>query len=191
MKKTLKIIGIYLFLIVASQSCSPEHYLISSIEFNGATVSERKNERELNNFKQTNVLKNDIVFIVSYHTDYIASLDLGLSGKCYAFTKGSVIDNYLLENTYSIKFDHPFIYKNVTINANQNLLEIDEIKNQIAIYETNNGYYNGLGADKVFEFSQSFKSESVFTTDDYEVTFNCSTSDNRNFEKKIIVKIEN
>jgi hypothetical protein len=58
------------------------------------------------------------------------------------------------------------------------------IKNEIEIYQSNN-------ADKVFEFSQNFKKQSVFTSDDYEVTFSCSTSDNKNFEKKIIVKIEN
>ena len=191
MRKALKILVIYLFLTVISQSCSPDHFLISNIEFNGATLSERNNQRDYNNFKQTDILKNDIVFIVSYHTDFIASLDIGLSQKCYAFSKGRVVDNYLLENTYSIKFNHPFTYKNVTINANQNIFEIDEIKNQIEIYETNNGFYNGLGADKVFEFSQTFKNESVFISDDYEVTFNCSTSDNRSFEKKIIVKIEN
>ena len=190
MIKILKILGIYLLLTVLSQSCSPEHFLISGIEFNGATVSERNSQRENNSFLKKDILKNDIVFIVSYHCDFIANLDLGLSGKCYAFSNGQIIDNYLLENSYSLKFDHPFTYNNVTINANQNLFEIDDIKNQIEIYETYNGF-NGLRADKVFEFSPTFKSESVFTTDNYEVTFKCSTSDNRNFEKRIIVKIEN
>jgi hypothetical protein len=190
MIKILKILGIYLLLTVLSQSCSPEHFLISGIEFNGATVCERNSQREHNSFIKKDILKNDIVFIVSYHYDFIASLDLGFSGKCYAFSKGREIDNYLLENTYSLKFDHPFTFNNVIINANQNLFEIDEIKNQIEIYETNNGFY-GMGADKVFEFSPTFKSESVFTTDNYEVTFKCSTSDNRNFEKRIVVKIEN
>ena len=60
-----------------------------------------------------------------------ASLDLGLSGKCYAFSKGEVIDNFIPEDSYSLKFDHPFTYKNVTIDANQNLFEIDEIKNKL------------------------------------------------------------
>lgn len=184
MKKLFKFIGIYLCLIVMSECWSPQHYLISDIEFNGATVSERKKEREYNRFTQTNVLKNDLVFIITYKTDFIASLDLGLSAKCYAFKRGRVNDNSLLENTYSLKFDHPFKYKNVTINANQNLFEIDNIKSQIQIYD-------GLYTDKIFEFSQNFKSESVFTSDDYEVTFSCSTSDNKNFEKKIIVKIDN
>ncbi len=66
MRKALKILVIYLFLTVISQSCSPDHFLISNIEFNGATLSERNNQREYNNFKQTDILKNDIVFIVSY-----------------------------------------------------------------------------------------------------------------------------
>nr|WP_315258391.1 hypothetical protein [uncultured Flavobacterium sp.] len=184
MRKTLKIIGIYLFLIVANQSCSPDHYFISDIEFSGATISERNKEREKNHFTETDVLKNDIIFIIRNKIDYITSLDLGISSKCYAFSKGEVIDNHILESTYSLKFDHSFKYKNLTVDANTNLFEIDELKNQIEIY-------NGYGADKVFEFSQEFKTESVFTSDDYEVTFNCSTSDNRHFEKKIIVKIEN
>lgn len=188
MKKVLKIIGIYLLLIVANQSCwPPDHSLISDIEFNGAILRKTAKERANNQFDQTDVLKNDIVFMIRYNLDYVASIDLGFSGKCYAFSKGLVIDNYLLENTYSLKFNRPFTYKNLTIDANQNLFEIDEIKNQIEIYDCS-GNYN---VDKVFEFSPEFNNESVFTSDDYEVTFNCSTSDNRNFEKKIIIKIEN
>ncbi|PKB18449.1 hypothetical protein [Flavobacterium sp. 5] len=186
MKKILKIIGIYLFLIVVNQSCLNEHDYISDIEFSGATGSNLNNEKNYNYFTKTDVLKNDIIFIIGYKYQSMASLDLGLSEKCYAFSGGQSIDNDILEDTYSLKFDRPFKYKNLIINANQNLFEIDEIKNQIKIYE-------GLseGANKVILFSQEFKSESVFTSEDYEVTFNCSTSDNRNFEKKIIVKIEN
>jgi hypothetical protein len=184
MKKLFKIIGIYLSLIVISESCSPQHYLISDIEFNGATIDSRNKEKEYNTFTQTDVLKKDIIFMIKYNTDFIASLDLGLSAKCYAFKRGRVYDNSLLENTYSLKLDHPFKYKNVTINANQNLFAIEEIKNQIEIYDTFND-------NKVFEFSKKLKSESVFISDNYEVTFSCSTSDNKNFEKKIIVKIEN
>jgi hypothetical protein len=188
MKKALQILGIYLFLIFVSQSCwPPDHSLISDIEFNGATLHKRDKERANNQFDKTDVLKNDIIFMIRYNFDYVASIDLGLSGKCYAFSKGLVIDNNLLENTYSLKFDHPFTYGNLTINANQNIFEIDEIKSQIEIYDCSGMY----SVDKVIEFSQKFNSESVFTTDNYEVTFSCSTSDNRNFEKKIIVKIEN
>ena len=174
-----------LFLIVLNQSCwPPDHYFISDIEFSGATISERNKEREKNRFTETDVLKNDIVFIIRTKIDYITSLDLGLSSKCYATSKDQVIDNYILENTYSLKFNQSFKYKNLTVNANTNLFEIDELKNQIQIY-------NSSYADIVFEFSQEFKTESVFSSDDNEVTFNCSTSDNRNFETKIIVKIEN
>lgn len=186
MKKTLNFIGIYLLIIVFSQSCTPDHYYISDIEFNGAKVSEINNEKNYNYFTNTNLLKNDIVFIIGYKFQYIASLDLGLSEKCYAFTKGQSIDNYLLESSFSLKFDHSFTYNNVTINANQNLFEIDEIKSQIRIYEG-----KSEGANKVILFSQEFKNESVFSSDNYEVTFNCITSDNRTFEKKTIVKIEN
>lgn len=186
MKKTLNFIGIYLLILVLSESCTPEHYYISDIEFNGVKVSEINNEKNYNYFTNTDILKNDIVFIIGYKLQYIASLDLGLSEKCYAFTIGESLDNYLLENSYSLKFDHSFTYNNVIINANQNLFEIDEIRNQIKIYEG-----KSEGANKVFLFSQEFKNESVFSSDNYEVTFNCKTSDNRTFEKKIIVKIEN
>jgi hypothetical protein len=184
MNKALKMLGIYLILVVVSGSCSPDHFLITGVDFSGAKAIERKNDREYNQFTQTNLLKDEIIFTLRYNTEFVASLDLGMSAKCYAFTKGTKIDNYLLENTYSLKFDHPFTYKNVTINANQNLLEIEEIKSQIEIYD---GYY----ADKIIEFSQNLKNDCVFTSDDYEITFNCNTSDNRYFEKRIIVKIEN
>ncbi|WP_264563941.1 hypothetical protein [Flavobacterium sp. N3904] len=184
MRKLFKIIGIYLFLIVMSECWSPQHYLISDIEFNGATIYKRDKEKEFYIFTQTDVLKKDIIFRIRYNAKFIASLDLGLSAKCYAFKRGTVYDNSLLENTYSLKFDHPFKYKNATINANQNLFAIEEIKNQIEIYDT-------YDDDKIFEFSKKLKSECKFTSDNYEVTFNCSTSDNKNFEKKTIVKIEN
>jgi hypothetical protein len=184
MNKALKILGFYLILVFISGSCSPDHFVITGIEFNGAKISERRNEREYNQFTQTNLLKNEIIFTLIYNAEFVASLDLGLSTKCYAFRKGIKIDNYLLENTYSLKFDHPFTYKNLTINANQNLFEIAEIKSQIEIYD---GYY----VDKTIEFSQNLKNDCVFTSDDYEITFSCNTSDNRYFEKKTTVKIEN
>jgi len=66
MKKLFKIIGIYLSLIVISESCSPQHYLISDIEFNGATIDSRNKEKEYNTFTQTDVLKKDIIFIIKY-----------------------------------------------------------------------------------------------------------------------------
>ncbi|MBF4473222.1 hypothetical protein [Flavobacterium sp. HJJ] len=184
MKKVFKIIGIYLLIIVLSESCSPQHYLISDIEFYGASIDVRNKEREYNTFTETNILKNEIIFIIGYKTKFIANLDLGLSAKCYAFKRGRINDNSLLENTYSLKFNHPFKYKNVTISANQNLLEIEEIKNQIEIYDI---FYD----EKILEFSPKLKSESVFTPENYEVTFSCRTSDNKLFEKKITVKIEN
>lgn len=183
-------VSIYLFLIVLSNSCTPEHYLISDIDFSSATIKDRNDRREFNNYLPTNIFKNDIVFIISYHTDFITSIDLGFSNKCYAFTKRSIIDNELLESSFSIKLNHPFTYNNLTISENQNLLEIEDIKNQISIFE-NYQSFNGGGGDKVIEFSQNFKNLSHFSTDDYTITFNCKTSDNREFEKNIIVKFEN
>ncbi|MBF4470126.1 hypothetical protein [Flavobacterium sp. HJJ] len=189
MRKIIKIICVYLVIIFLSNSCTPDHLLISDIDFTSASIKERKDRREFNDYLPTSIFKKDIVFIISYHTDYIAGIDLGFSNKCYAFTKGSVIDNDLLESSYSIKLNRPFTYNNKIITENQNLLEID-IKNQISIFENYQTFNNG-SADRVIEFSQNFKNLSVFSNDDYKITFNCKTSDNRAFEKNITVKFEN
>ncbi|REG90442.1 hypothetical protein [Flavobacterium aquicola] len=187
MRKILKITGIYLLLIILDFSCAPpEHVLINGIEFNSATIKDRKDQREFNNYVETSVFKNDIVFIISENLETVASLNLRLTEKCYATTFAKTYDNSILEESFSLKLNKDFTYGNVLISANQNLFEIPEIRNQISIFQTNQSF-----GDKIIEFSHSFINDAIFSNEVYQVEFECKTTDNRLFNKVIEVKFEN
>ncbi|MGE5447133.1 MAG: hypothetical protein ACM3PR_02145 [Bacteroidales bacterium] len=187
MKRITAILGLYIYLFIANQGCRPEHFLITDIRIESATLKDKDDERQFNYYIDTTVFTKDIVFIISYHTDYVAGFNLGFSSECYAFKKGRVYDNQLLEDTYSLKFDHPFVFNRNTIPANQNIFEISSIKNEISIFD-NYMAFDNKGADKVIEFSDFFVKNSTFSPDIYKTTFYCKTSDNKEFEKEINVK---
>jgi len=189
MKKITAILGLYFFLFLANQSCRPSHFLITDIRFESATLKEKDNERQFNYYVDTTIFTKDIVFIISYHTDYYAEINLGFSSNCYAFKKGIVYDNQLLEDTYSIKFDRSFVFNNDTIPANLNIFENTSIKSEISIFD-NYMAFDSEGADKVIAFSDFFVKNSVFSPGKYNVTFYCKTSDNKEFEKKIDVEFK-
>lgn len=190
MKKLIAILGLYFFLFIANQSCRPSHFLITNIRFESATLKDKDDEKQFNHYIPTATFTNDIVFILSYYYgDFVASAFHGFSSQCYAFTKGRVLDNQLLEDTYTISFDHPFTFNNITVKANQNIFEIASLKNEISIFD-NVMVFDGMGADKVIEFSEKFIQNSIFSSDVYKVTFHCRTSDNKEFEKKIDVEFK-
>lgn len=187
MKKALKITGVYILLIFLDFSCSPpEHVLINDIEFSSATIKDRKDNREFNNYVETSVFKNDIVFIITEKLETVASLNLRLNDKCYATTFSKTYDNSILEESFSLKLDKDFTYRDILINANQNLFAIPEIRNQISIFITNQSF-----GDKIIEFSPSFIQDAIFSNEVYQVEFECKTTDNKLFKKVIEVKLEN
>lgn len=187
MKKALKIIGVYILLIFLDFSCAPlEHVSINDIEFRSATIKDRGDKREFNNYVETSVFKNDIVFAIAEKTERVASLNLRLNNKCYATTFEKIYENSILEESFSLKLDKDFTYKDILINANQNLLAISEIRNQISIFES----YQAFG-NKIIEFSPGFVQDAVFSNEVYHVEFECKTSDNKLFKKVIEVKFEN
>jgi hypothetical protein len=187
MKKALKIIGIYILLIFLDFSCAPpEHVLINDIEFSSATIKNRKDKREFNDYVETSVFKNDIVFIITEKLETVTSLNLRLNDKCYATTFTKTYDNSILEESFSLKLDKDFTYGDILISANQNLFAIPEIRNQISIFETNQSF-----GDKIIEFSPSFVQDAIFSNEVYQVEFECKTTDNKLFKKVIEVKFEN
>lgn len=187
MRKILKIIGIYLLLIIIDYSCvPPEHVLINNIEFDSATIKDKREQREFNNYIETSIFKNDIVFIITENIESVASVNLGLSEKCYATTFAKTYDNSILEESFSLKLNKDFTFRNTVISANQNLFGIPEIRNQISIFKTNQSF-----GDKIIEFSSIFVNEAIFSNEVYQVEFECKTSDNRVFNKMIEVKFEN
>lgn len=191
MKKTLKTIGIYLFVIVLNQSCwPPDHVIINDIEFRSATIKNRKNNPQYNSYIETSIFKEDIVFVISEKIETVASLNFNLGEKWYAFsTPETIYDNSILEETFSLKFNKNFTFRNQQISANQNLFEIKEIKDQISIFNNSNSFE--YRDNKIIEFNSDFMNDAVFSNDIYQVEFECKTSDGRVFNKKIEVRFEN
>lgn len=185
MKKLISIILLFSIFLLPQFSCNKLHYLISDINFSGATLSKKGDEPYWNIYKQTNVFTKDLVFVISHQVELVtAVIDLNFISSCYAFKKGSILDNGLLKNTFSISFDKQFIYKGETIEAGTNLFKVESIKENIRIFESYMAFNNG-GADAVIEFSDDFIKNTEFNRDKYIVKFECETSNNLKFSKSI------
>jgi hypothetical protein len=190
MKKLIAFLGLNLSLLILNINCKPEHAHIFDIGFKPAVVINPSNERQFNDYDVTSVFKNDIVFIVSYHYEYVARLiNVNSGSECNAFKRALEFNNQLVDSTFSMKFGHPFVYNGDTINGDQNILENDKIRNEIEIFENFEAFDNS-GADKVFDFSSSFIKKSVFDTAEYQVSFYCRTTDNLEFAKITPVKFQ-
>ncbi|MBW8331977.1 MAG: hypothetical protein K0M40_08150 [Prolixibacteraceae bacterium] len=187
MKRIAAIIGLYFVLFVMNISCRREHFLITGIRFESATLDKEKAEMRFNDYVPTSVFTKDIVFVISYETVFVALNSFNLNSNCHALTLGKIMDNKLLDETFSISLDHPFIYNSDTVKTNQNILENASIKKEIEIFESNQAFHNS-GADKVFSFSDYFMKNAKFDTISYNVAFYCKTSDNIEFNEQISVK---
>ena len=187
MKKIFAIIGLYLFLLISNVSCEPYHLLITDIRFESATFERVTADKQSKVYKATSIFTKDIVFVISYYFGDVANLNWGFSSNCYAYDRGIVYDNYIVGDTYSLKFDHLFIFNNDTVVAGVNIFDIESIKKEISIFETYNSFHY-MGADKVIEFSDYFVNNSKFSTDKYKVNFHCKTSNNKEFDKEIYVE---
>jgi hypothetical protein len=189
MRKLSALIGLYLFLFIANNSCRSEHFRIIDIRFESATLEIKNDEKQFNDYIPTSVFTRDIVFIISYHTEYVFINTLNLNSDCYAYDPARVMNDKLLAETYSIKFDHFFTFNSDTIKANQNILINNKIIKEIQIFD-NYEAFDGAGADKVFSFSDSFVKNAKFDTIDYKASFYCKTSDSLEFNKQVIVKFK-
>lgn len=190
MKRIISIIGLYLSLFIMNMSCKPEHVHIYDIGFKAAILEHAGDGRQFNDYNVTSVFTDDIVFIVSYHFDYVASLlKFNTGSECKAFTRAKKFDNQLMDSTFSLTFDHSFVFNGDTIKPNKNILSNGKIKSEIDIFEDYEAF-DSSGADKVFDFNDSFVKNSVFDTVDYKVTFYCRTTDSIVFTKNTTVKFK-
>ena len=189
MKKVIALLGIYLLMITSSVSCRKVHVLITDIRFLGASINYTGVEPKFNHYDSTTVFTEDLIFVISYSTEYVACLNSNLIQSCYATKYARIYDNKLLQDTYSITFDKPFVYENDTIPAEQNIFQIGKIKSEINIFESNMAF-EGAGADEIIDFSDNFNKKVKFDTQIYRVKFSCKTSDNREFENHIDVEFK-
>lgn len=187
MKKFLTILGLYFLLIIFGNSCGPEEIVfINDIRFESCTIKDRKEDRAFNNYVETKIFKNDVVFAIQEQIETVASLNLGLVEKCYATTFAKKFNNSILIESFSLKLNKEFTFNNQVISANQNLFTNTEIKNQISVFKSNQAF-----GDIIIEFNPSFMSEAIFVNGIYQIEFECKTTDNRVFNKIIEVTFEN
>jgi hypothetical protein len=189
MKKIFTILGLYILLFISNQSCEPYHMLITDIRFESATLDRVTSNNQSKVYNDTSIFTKDIVFIISYYSGDVATINWGFSSNCYAYDRGRVYDNHLLDDTYSLKFDHPFTFNNDTIFAGTNIFSVESIKKEINIFKTYNTFHY-MGADKVLEFTDYFVKNSKFIDDKYKVNFSCKTSDNKELNKEIFVEFK-
>ncbi len=189
MKRIIVLVGIFL-LINIGQSCRTEHFLISDIRLNLAEIKENKyNDKTQIVYNCTSTVKGKLVFVISYYTEFVAQNSLNVGNSCYATTLPSKIDNPLLEETFSLKFDKPLKYNGENIAESINLFDIEEIRAEIDMYE-NHMSFCSMSADKVIDFSQNLFEKVTFEKGEYEVTFSCETSDGKRFMKNITIDFE-
>ena len=190
MRKVIAIISIFLLMGIG-QNCRTVHYVITDIRFHLAKIEGKKHkEKQHIHYDCTSSVKDELVFVISYYTEIVAQnsfLDFG--NTCYAFTSPTKIDNPLLEETFSLKFDKSFVYKGEVIPEGTNLFDLETILQEIDVYENYNAFCS-MGADNVIDFSQAFFDESVFEKTEYGVNFSCKTSDGKEFNKSIIITFE-
>ena|SRR5690554_6759056 len=189
MKKIIAILSIFM-LINLGQGCRTEHFLISDIRFNLAEIKENKyNDKTQIVYTCVSTVKDKLVFVISYYTEFVAQNSFDFGNACYALTLPSKVDNPLLEDTFSLTFDKPFVYDGDTITELTNVFDIEEIRNEIDIYE-NHMAFCSMGADKVIDFSNDFFEKSTFDKSKYVVDFSCETSDGLTFTKNITIEFE-
>lgn len=192
MKKRIFTLFITLVLLNLGQGCNPEHFSIVDIDFNAALIKENKyNNKENVVFECTSSIKDKLIFIISYKTEYLYGQNFNFGNICYANTVKKIIDNSLLKNTFSLTFDKPFNYNGAIIPALTNIYAAEDIVSEIDEYE-NYMVFCGMGADIVLDFSDSFYKKAVFDSkEEYLATFSCKTSDGKAFKKQIAIKFEN
>ena len=188
-KKILALFALFV-LMNLGQGCRTEHFLIVDIEFNAAYIRENNKEKQSISYSCTSTIKDKLVFVISYKTEYVHAYVPSFGNVCYALTLPRVNDNELLRNTFSMTFDKEFTYNGNTISSMTNIFEIDAITKEIDEYESLRTFCS-MGADHVLDFSDNFFKNSNFDkTEEYTVTFSCETSDNKFFQKTIVIKFE-
>lgn len=188
MKRIIVMLSI-LFLGTVWQSCRKEHFLINDISFHLAEIKVSKKDKRDIEYTCTSTVKDKLVFVISYHTEYVTQNYLNIGSSCYAMTLGKIIDNPLHEESFSLKFDKPFNYNGKNIVESTNIFEIGDIRKEIETYE-NFMSFCGMTADKVIDFNQLFLKNAIFEKTEHEVTFSCETSDGITFTKKITINFE-
>lgn len=182
MKKKVLIISSILLICTILHSCFPtDYYRIIDIEF------EAKGEPDLNKIPYVN---ENLQFIITPKLEleraaqnYIPTM----VNSCYATSRGSALENSLVEESFSLSFSKPFTYNGELIPANTNIFDNESIRKEIKIeYPNNTSIYDPT----YIKFSELFFQNSTFEEGLSEVTFSCETSDEKSFSKVTSVLVK-
>jgi hypothetical protein len=190
MKNKLTFIIIFFVVLSLGKGCSPEHFIINNIDFNAAIVSKKHDRKEFTVYNCTSSIKDKLIFILSYETEYLYGFFGTIGSTCYATTVPKIFDNEIVTSSMSLVIDKPFIYKGRTISSMTNLFNVEDITSEVDNYK-NSMVFCGKGADLVFEFSEEFMVNSSFKKNEiYEFIFLCQTTDKKIFRKSVRLKFE-
>lgn len=186
---------LFLFLFVNITGCRVEHFLLTGIKFSAIEHhtyfygKDKKSRSE--GYICTTEFKDQALFAISFEREFQYRADNfgnGIGVACYARSLGTAYDNSLLEDTFSISFDKPFHYAGQTCNADTNILDFSEIRDEVKfIYDINKTVCGG-NSDIIIEFSDAFTENSSFIEEYYKVTFSCATSDEKFLQSYTPVK---
>ncbi len=183
-----KFVGLLiLFLFAGTVGCKTIHYLIVNIRIEPLEKYTNPNTGNESYRYPFNGFKNEIIFgIRGYITEQIAgTIKLSTGSQCYATKQGCVIDNSLLEDTFSMTFDKSFTYTGKTIEAGVNIMKDPTIIQEITIIATKNPCYGDFLY--LIQFNDAFVQNAIFDNNGYIVTFSCMTSDDIYLKKSLDV----
>lgn len=188
--KRLLLFTVFSIFIIIFQSCWSEHYKITDIIFALAEIDENRDTNNCVYYKCISVVKDKLVFVISQYEEYVSQDMYNPSGSaCYALTPRRIIDNPILEESFTLKFNRPFLYEGREIPQETNIFSVEEIYKEIDIYKEEYSFC-GMGADQVFDFSDDFLKKAIFEKDEYKVSFSCRTCEGQVFNKTIIINFE-
>jgi hypothetical protein len=186
-KKVITLIGIYFFvgiLLFQINSCDLLKFDMTICDIHFSSISNRYVNQEA-----IDTLTGEIGFII---TDIPSSPscfylpNAALFNSAMATTKCGDYQNRLITSSYELYFSQNLIIENDTIFANTNALDYPFIKNQTKITCTENCDY----IQSYIIFEDDLYNSVTFEEGSYEVSFRCTTSDDRHFNKSTSVYLK-
>lgn len=170
------VIGYFALGIITFSACVTKYEAyICDIQFAGLYAAGNYASEDPDTFDEQ--IGFEITSIESSPTCYIPSLQV--FNSAFATTKCAVFQNRLVASTYYLSLNRPIVLAGDTILSHTDLLNLPEISSltEITIDEDCNFVISRI------LFKPELTGQMQFETGEYEVTFKCSTSDDRAFTK--------